>query len=296
MRRQWIGALVGVLAGGALAIGAVLIVSGRPEPKSMPGPRTAAIGSAAALAQGTPVEFVLLEPLHSGSTEPGETASIVVTKEVKDEVGRVLVPAGATAKVEVVRSREASVATSLVNQPARLEVRFLAMNIKGTKVQLSAGREAGDATLELTRDTSSRNEASAALKSLWEHPETQQFLTDLADRLNGEKLGEDFDDPDSRRIMKDVAQQLGLSAMKRAGAEGQSVGAVLAATERVSRGAYENMDAAEAMLALQALSELAHLANGVDRGLRGAFKGRNIKIPIGTRLTAYVAKSASLAR
>ncbi len=279
-----------------MAIGAILVVSGQSGPKGKGASAKAEVKAPATLAQGTPVEFLLLEPLHSGSAEPGDTASVVVTKSIQDGQGRVLVPAGATAKVEIVRSREASVATSLVNQPARLEVRFLAMSIEGSKVALSADKEEENATLELTRDTSSRNEAGAALKTLWDHPETQEFLTNLTDRLNGENLGEDFDDPDSRRIMRDVAQQLGLSAMKKAGADGQSVGAMLAATERVSRGAFKSMDAAEAMLAIQAISELGRVASGVDRGLRGTFKGRNIKVPIGTRLTAYVAKSATLSR
>ncbi len=295
MGKQWVGAVVGVLAGAALAVGAVVIVSGREEPKEK-GKAVRKAPSTLTLEQGTPVQFLLLEPLHSGDSSVGETATMVVTQDVADPKGRVCIPAGTTAKIEVVRSREASVMTSLVNQPARLEVRFLSTNVDGSTVELSARSDTPEATLELTRDAASRSEASAALKALWEHPETKEFLTDLTDRLNGESVGEDFDDPDSRRIMKDVAQQLGLAATKKAGAEGQSVGAMLAATERVSRGGFERMDAGEVMLAIQAISELGRVAGGVDRGLRGTFKGRNIKIPIGTRLTAYVAKEATITR
>jgi hypothetical protein len=56
------------------------------------------------------------------------------------------------------------------------------------------------------------------------------------------------------------------------------------------------MNAAEALLAFQAITELSHIANGVDRGLRSKIKGRNIKIPIGTRLTAYTAEPVTVMR
>jgi hypothetical protein len=293
MGKQWVGVAVGALVGAGVTVGAVLVAT-RGGPEEPTGAKRQADRSDLVVAGGTAVELLLLQPLHSGDAEVGDVATVVVTKDVRDTHGAVAIPAGHTAKIEVVRSREASVATSLVNQPARLEVRFLDMGVGGARVPLSAEKGTPKATLELTRATSSRDEASAALKRLWAHPETQRFLSDLADRLNGENTREDFDDPDSKRILADVAGELGLSATKRIGADGLSVGELLDSAKSVGRSGQ--ISVTEVGLALQAITELGHVASSVDRGLRGTFKGRNIKIPIGTKLTAYVSKDAALGR
>jgi hypothetical protein len=292
MGSKWIGLVVGVVVGAGLAIGAVVALSrsGGDEPKVATRKETASKSQALNLDAGTPVELLLLKPLHSGDAEVGEEAELIVTKDVKDSSGNVCVPIGARATLEVVRSREGSVATSLVNQPARLEVRFLSIKVDGKEVPLCANQDDPMDTMELTRDTASRSEASAALKELWEHAETQEFLSQLSDRMNGEG-GEDFDDPDSRRIMKDVAQQLGMKAMAKVGADGESVGSLIDTARRA-----RTISVTEVGLALQAITELGRVAGGVDRGLRGTIKGRNIKVPIGTRLTAYVARDTKIAR
>lgn len=294
MGSKWMGIAVGVLVGAGLAIGAVVLVTRKDGPSEIKG-STAQGGRAAeqkalSLEAGTPVELLLLRPLHSGDVEVGDEAELIVTEDVKDDEGNVCVPMGSTARLEVVRSREGSVASSLVNQPARLEVRFVSVSVDGTNVPLCAERDDPMQSLELTRDTASRGEASEALRALWEHPETQEFLSHLSDRMNGEG-GDDFDDPDSRRIMKDVAQQLGLQAMSKVGADGESVGSLLDTARRA-----RSISVTEVGLALQAISELGRVAGGVDRGLRSSIKGRNIKVPIGTRLTAYVARDTKIVR
>ena len=294
MGRQWIGVALGVVAGAAIAVGVVVwLARGSAGQASTVPKRETPLKSEVQLQRGTPLELVLLRPLHSGDVEEGERAALVLTNDVLAN-GQVAIPAGTTVLAEVVRSREGSVMSSLVNQPARLEVQFLPLEIDGISVLLCTSIEDPDAPMELTRATASRSEAGEALKSLWDHPETQKFLKDLTDRMNGENLGEDFDDPDSMRILNDVSSQLGMKATERFGAKGTSVGAMLAATDKVARGSFESMDAAEALLAIQAVSELGRLAVGVDRGLRGAIKGRNIKIPIGTRMTVFVAEDVTI--
>jgi hypothetical protein len=292
MGRQWIGVAAGIGAGACLAVGALLLLGRDAEPGTAKQGGTKQELREVTLGRGTKLDLVLLRPLHSG-IKVGTTASVVVAKDVLAE-GRVVIPAGQIAKLEVVRSREASAVTSLVNQPARLEVRFLDLGLDGVRVRLCADLEDPEAPLSLTRASSDRDQASAALKSLWSHPETQRFLSDLSARMNGEGLGEDFDDPDSRRILEDVAAELGLAATKRVSADGKSVGTMLAVTDRIAQGSFESLDATEALLVVQAVAELGRLASGVDRSLRGAIKGRNISAPIGTRLTAYVARDVEV--
>ncbi len=297
MARQWVGVAIGAVVGATIAgIGLAAIANRQAESPKAKAKATSKPPKKVTLAAGSSIEFLLLRPLHSGDVDEGETAQMVVTKDV-NAGGLIVVPAGTVGELEVVRSREASVMSQMINQPARLEVVFRPINVDGAEIALLAVQDEPDEPLELTRRTSSRDEASAALKALWEHPETQDFLTRLSERMNGEGSSEDFDDPDSRRILTDVADQLGLTATSKAiKRDGRSVGAMLLATEKAGRGQFSSMNSAEALLAFQAVTELAHVANGVDRGIRGKIKGRNIKIPIGTRLTAYTAESVTIER
>lgn len=295
MTKQWIGVGLGAVLGAAIAGAGLVMLSKQPEKRERPAKNNSERPKReVTLPDGAAVEFLLLEPLHSGGADVGDTAKIVVTKDVKRDSVTV-VPAGTIGEIEVVRSREGSVMSSLVNQPARLEVKFRPLELDGGSVALDAQID-GAVTLELTRKTSSKDEASAALKRLWENEQTQDVLNRLAQRLNGES-SDDLDDPTSRKILVDVADQLGLTATTKAvNGNAKSVGGLLLATEKASRGQFSDMNAADAMIALQAVTELAHIANGVDRGLRGKIKGRNINIPIGTRMTAYTAKPVTVLR
>lgn len=296
MGRRWVSIALGVVFGAVLTLGMVNL-AGKPKRESDPVVQMVeALPEPVELSKGTPVEFVLLDPLNSGGTGVGELATIVVLSDVMDAGGKIAVPAGAVAQVEVVRSREASVMTSLANQPARLSVRFLPMEVEGVSISLATSEDALDSEFEIIRGSVGREEASEALIALWGQPEMQEFLTALSARLNGEGDGA-LDDEQSVRIMKEVSEKLELSATQEATrSKGLSVGALVAMGQRADDGKLKAMDPAEVLLAVRALAELGGVVDRVDRGLRGTFKGRNISAPIGTRLTAYVSEDVKFVR
>ncbi|HXH62371.1 MAG TPA: hypothetical protein VNI20_13570 [Fimbriimonadaceae bacterium] len=296
MGRHWIGIALGAGLGAAFTLGMLSLTEKRPPESKKTEAKIVkpVVVQPVVVKEGTPVSLVLLDPLHSGGSDVGELATVVVSHDVTGEDGRVAIPAGAVGQVEVVRSREASVMTTLVNQPARLWVRFLPLDLGGTKVKLSASDSEDDDFYEVDRDDASAPRATRALVALWRNRDTREFLTSLSDRMNGDS-SDTLDDPKSRQVLADVAQKLDMKATKESSSKsGFSVGALFAIGQKADNGDLKTMDSGEVVLAVRALVEMCNVSRRVDHGLRGRVKGRNISAPIGTVFNVFVSGDVSL--
>src|SRR5688500_17851987 len=118
------------------------------------------------LEKGTKIKAVLLKELTSGGTNEGAEVPTMVSEDVKDAAGKVLVPRGTPVAGKITWSRTEGTLGSLTNNPARLKFKFIGgKTADGKDFKLSAKSDA-DEEFELNRDNTGRNEASEQLEAL----------------------------------------------------------------------------------------------------------------------------------
>jgi len=246
------------------------------------------------LPKGTDVSLLLLKKLDSGANKEGERVEMMLAEDIK--VGdKVVIPKGAIAEAEVAWSREASVASQLVNQPARLSIKFKSLKTAGGEVvPLVADAEKPTEAYLFTSENTVRADIDRLTKII-EQPENKAAFDKLARRfIDGDK-GATLDDPETSETLKRVAKELGLSKtadvlQKDAKAGAESLTAI---ADKINSGKLAALTTSEISLALTALQELGSVADGASRTLRGQIKGKNIHAPIGTLVKATSVKVAN---
>jgi hypothetical protein len=239
---------------------------------------------------GTEVPLVLVEKLESGGTEEGENATFVTARDVVVDDG-IVIPAGRSVQGEVVWSRAANVASDIINQPARLQVMFESVELaNGERISLSGKATESAEPYEFNRENTGRELSQDTLTRLWDSPDTRQLMEHLAKGMSGEEEL-DLDREDAEQL-EFIARELGLDETSQMLENGDSsaVEELERALQRAQGGDLSGFESPEAMLAVAAISELGNLASGVDRSLRGIFKGRNIRAYVGTPVTVYIAE------
>ena len=245
------------------------------------------------LRKGTEIELLLLTPLTSGGSEVGDPVKCVVAKDVTAGDGRVLVAEGTVVEGKVVRSRGGTLAGSLTNQPARLEVEIgEVQTVDGKKVALQGKGESGRHSF-----TQANTKGGGNVVDLAQDPEAQAFLRSAVERMaKGETL------PPAEQKQADaelarLAERYDLESTKRLlkGDKGpeRSSGAQ-GVLDALQKGDFGGLAGHEVVLGVQALEEIANLGAGLDKSLRGAVKGSNVKAQVGTRVTATTAKAVTV--
>lgn len=241
------------------------------------------------LPEASPVSLLLLQPISSGGTDEGTKVPALVEKDVLGAEGKVAIPAGAVAMVEVVQSRGATPFTQFVNQPARLSIRFLSVQAVGGEVRLRPGERTGDEEFALTRANTEGPDLADLAESVGKNKELRDSWKGALDQLQS-KGAVDLRAPDLRKVLEGVATEMALPATAETLRSDRSWQALADVAARAKGGDLTGLAGSDALLALTALKEVAHLAGSMDRTLRGIFKGRNIEAPMGTRLTGYTAE------
>lgn len=248
-----------------------------------------------ALKKGSGAKILLLAALASGEQSKGDRVPVILAENVVADDGTILMEAGEKGLLEVTRSREASAVTSLMNQPARLEVTFLPLKaIDGQKISLVADASAPDEPYKLTRENTNGLDAGDALEDMWKHEEVQGALTKLSDKFTGKNPSADLSAPDMQKVLADVAKKMNMTNTEAAVKSGKTWDEVMKAAQSVQSGNLNGLNGQELLLAVNALGELGKLAGSVDKTLRGTIKGRNISAPVGTALKAQVAKDYTI--
>lgn len=252
------------------------------------------------LAAGTPVSLIVLEPLSSGGSEVGEKVKLMVSEDVK--VGKdVAIPRGTEATGEVTRSRSGSVLGSVSNQPARLEIKLIEMEVNGKSVKIrSAGGEVHAFTQANTVGKQSSENLDAALKD----PEKRKTLEELASKVkDGEKglsitdlAGVDFKGLNETFTLPETDEFLSHIQKTRIGSKDEEKTAD--AVERIfgglASGNLGDVVGLDRVLAAKALGEISNLGRKADQKLRGIFKGRNIWVEIGTPVQAKISSQTKI--
>lgn len=272
-----------------LAIAAFGVGCGRPAPKTAEAPP-----APIALPQGTTVSLILLQKLDSGGSDSGAPVPLMVAEDVRAADGSVLIRRGTPATGTVSQSRGAGALSALANTPARLAIQLdHTWGIDGTQVDLCASKDEPDAEYAFTRDNTGKIGGSVDLDKVWSNERAQPVLERLAQNLeDGRPL--DLSDPVVRQTLQDVAGELHLDATSRLLEQGELKRADDLLSQVRKGGSAAALINGAALPTIGAALELAHLAGSVGSRIGGIFKGRNIRAHVGTPVSAFVKRPATI--
>lgn len=235
---------------------------------------------------GTSVPLVLTSTLTSGGSKTGETVDLLVTDDVT--LGKqVVIARGTKVQAEVTRSRGATPATSVANQPARLEITLKPITTEDGRTLKLIGTDGP--VYEFTQKNTTGRKDAAKIDRLWETPEGKEALESL--RASSTDGGLKAPDP---AALQKVADAVGMEKTKKFLAkprQDQPADKLLGA---LAKGDWTTAAGVDQVLGIQALGEIASVTRAVDDKLRGMFKGNNIEATVGTPVVAKTGEKYSL--
>jgi len=245
---------------------------------------------------GMEVPLVLLTPLDSGGTEEGKSVTFVVAEDVKGSNGGVVIKQGSLATGKVVQSRAGSILGAITNQPARLEVELndvTTVNGKSLKIR---GSEPGK-PFSFDQANTKPEEKPNAVDAITD-PKARDFVASMARQIvtGHEMAGDDKKEADDD--LKDLASRYGLEStsafLNQPSKSQEKKNDVAGLLEAVQKGDTKGLTGVDLLLAAKAAGEIVQLGSGIDKSLRGIFKGNNIHAKVGTPVTAYIAETKSV--
>ncbi|MBS1715911.1 MAG: hypothetical protein JST30_16405 [Armatimonadetes bacterium] len=243
---------------------------------------------------GTEVPLILLTPLDSGGSEVGRTVKFVVSEDVVKD-GVTVVPQGSIATAKVTKSRSGTLAGTLTNTPARLEAEFGSVTLEdGRTVRLNATPEGPLLKFDASN---TRMDEPVNVVDIASDPQARDLVVQSAVNMaQGKKLSDD----EARRTdgqWRDLAGKYGLKetraymeAQKSEDASHDLSGLI----GSIQKGDLKGLSASEVLLGAKAAGEILELGSGIDKSLRGIFKGSNIHARTGLRLKAFLAESVKV--
>lgn len=235
---------------------------------------------------GTKVPLVLTTTLTSGGTKTGETVDLLVTDDVK--LGpQVVIERGTKVQAEVTKSRGATAASAVANQPARLEITLKSVSTADGHTLKLVGTDGP--VYEFTQKNTAGRKDAAKVDRLWETPEGKQALESL--RTSSTEGGLHAPDP---AALQKVADAVGMEKTKQLLAkprQDQPADKMLGA---LAKGDLASVAGFDQVLGIQALGEIASVTRAVDDKLRGIFKGNNIEATVGTPIVAKTGEKYSI--
>lgn len=274
----------------ALATTAVLVGCGKPEaPPAPPAP------IAVELPAKQEVHAILVKQLESGVDDEGTDVPLLVTEDVKDAQGHILIPQGSPITGKVTWSRRADMMSGIVNRPARLKFKPATVKtIDGQLIEVCADTENPEEPYELNRANTKREEVEKQLEAISKDEQNNQVLqavSDLFEKGDARVL----DTPETRTRLVELGKQLNLPDLQSLDQTGEADKVKdLISSLRSGQSLSQLGQGGQGQMALLAISELANLAGSVGNVLGRLTHGRNIKAYVGTPVTVYVAKPASV--
>ncbi len=268
----------------------VLVGCGHEVAKPAPTPPAPIIAS---LALGTPIKLVLLGQMESGVSEKGSEVPLMVSEDVSDSSGHVLIAKGTPAKGEITWSRREGTMGALMKQPARLDFKLVSLStVDGQSVELSADASKPE-EFRFDRENTGYMDGTSKFDDLIKEQGDNVALKDVADLFADGKTP-DLNSPATKEKLKQVCQRLSLHETERLIDKGE-VDKASTLLRQVKQGAsIATIGAGGALAAVGAVTELAALAGRVTNHVSGMLQGRNIRAYVGTPFTAYALKGITV--
>lgn len=241
------------------------------------------------LEAGTQVKAVLMKELTSGGSNEGDEVPLMLSEDVKDAKGRILVPKGTPIMGKVTWSRSEGTLGSLINQPARLKFGVDHLKaVDGAVVKLSAAKAKAE-EYELNRENTGRMVASEQIETLAQDKGNEAVLAAVRD------LFEKGETPqmDNEKLTA-IASQLNLPTTTKLIQENK-VDEVTDLVQQIRRGAtLTNLATGGSASLVEAALELASVAGQVGNRLERMIGGRNIRAYVGTPVELYVSETVEV--
>ncbi len=229
-----------------------------------------------------PLKLMLLGNIASGRTKVSIPVPFMVTEDVTDSGGKVVLPAGTIIYAKVARSRGANIVISAIRQPSRLAISFDGIrSADGAALSVSAENNSSKSEVSIPRGIR-RQEVSAVMKQLLEDPQARQTLIQIADVFNGGKS------PAKGDILNTVFQKLQMANSAQLLANG-SLGNAVTLIHTIETGSLQRLPTNEVALLTGAIREMAGLAGQVTRRASGLLKAPSVFAYVGTPFTVYAA-------
>lgn len=241
------------------------------------------------LAQGTPVKLVLLRPLQAGEAKEGSTVPLMVSEDVKNAEGKVLLAKGTLASAEVKWSRSEGTLSGLMNQPARLTIQLKETKAAdGSTVRLTANKEAEEENVyAFTRDNTGKVDFGEQIEELVKSEASQRLLNEINTALQGGNTP-DLNSEDSKKVLQEISSKLSLQQTASILSQGKS-DELSKTLEAVNRGqSLAALASGGSLTSVMAVVELANVALEVGSRVSRMLKGRTIRAYAGTEVPAYV--------
>ena len=243
--------------------------------------------------KSTKVELVLAKHLSAGEAKEGDFVPFIVSRDVIVD-GRVAIPKGALAEGKVSWSRSEGSLSGLVNEPARLEVKFDSLKLGAKSAQLVADLEDPAKAYAFTRENTGTPDSNDEKLDELLKTEANRRLAEKFDELFAGK-SPDLSGTEAEEALRTIAGELGMTETQRIISNGKSNAGQIANTiERLQRGDISSIARGDLTLSLNAVMELANLVGGLGSRLSRALKGRTIHAYPGTVVEAYLAESVEI--
>ena len=284
---KWLKALLGMaVIGGFLYV--VLVWTKKADgPEGLVGALSA---NSIVAAAGTEILLILLTPLESGGSEVGKVAKFVVSEDVEKD-GVVVIPQGSIATAKVVKSRSGTLAGTLTNTPARLEAEFDSVKFEdGRTAKIKADKDGAVLKFDASN---TRMDDPVNVVDMAADPKARDLVVQSAlNMAQGKKLTEG----ESKRVddqWRDLAGKYGLKETQaymdsQKSGSGEDLSGVIGA---IQKGDLNGLSGLDIVLGAKAAGEILELGSGIDKTLRGIFKGSNIRARTGLKIKAYLAES-----
>lgn len=263
----------------------------RTEKPAEPTPQPAVT---AELGAGVAVPMVLLKTLESGVDETGSDVPLLVSEDVKDAQGRLLIAKGTPAQGRVTWSRREEMLGGLTNRPARLKFELMAtVAADGQAIDLCADPKKQDEPYELNRNNTGRPRAARELEAMFQDERDQAVLKAMNDVFEG-KEAELLELQDSKERLARIGRDLNLPGIANLAQQGQ-VGKVRPLLDHLRRGGPINEVARHLRSdnpALTAMMEWTGISSTISERVSEFAHGRNIKAYVGTPVQGFVEKTA----
>ncbi|MEZ0324652.1 MAG: hypothetical protein ACAH95_01995 [Fimbriimonas sp.] len=239
------------------------------------------------LEAGTPVKAILMKELTSGGTQEGEDVPLMVSEDIKDAKGRVLVPKGSPITGKVTWSRTEGTLGSLLNQPARLKVKIDSVKaVDGVTVKLSAEKGKLE-ECEFNRENTGKVVASGQLEKLAGDKANDAALQAIRDLFEKGDVT-NLDTPEGKQKLAAIVKEMGLTTTSKVMEENQ-VNKVTDLVLQIRRGSgLVNLATGGTATLVDAAVELAGVAGQIGDRLGKMVGGRNIRAFVGTPVEVFV--------
>jgi hypothetical protein len=261
------------------------------------------------LAAGTELVLSLLGQLEAGQAKEGDKVPLVVSQDVRDDSGNVLIPRGAVVQGEVSWSRSEGSLSGLARQPARLAIRVPEIRTpEGDPVRLVAKLDKPDEPFMFTRDNTGKIElestevqnarghvAESAKVVALDKAEIEKIRSEIEAAIKTGEFERLQNDAEFKSAMEKLANDLELSSVRRVVVSEHGKPSGLQKAKELmlcaEKGTFVNLSGPEMALAMETIEQLGNAARQIDRKVSGMIKGRTIKAYMGTPVKMYVAET-----